>query len=308
MPDLLALSPNFTVDVMLTVPEITVGNVMRATAVSRQAAGRSANVARIMRQLGRDAEIGGFLGGSNGEFVQRQYESEGLRGHYVWCDGETQERVVLSEQDGRTTTINEQGITVSSEHIAQLAAHIKQISDQYNWVSFSGDIPSDSYTTIFDAARPAKLAVDCGGDGSVVLARHNIDLLCITGREAGSLLGWSIESIDDAFRACKELHSWGNALAIISLDELGAIGYDGQNGCHAVVSDVTVERTADAGDGILAGVLDALMAAQPLDEVMRRGVAVGAACCTAKAAGFLPMDTYHALLSQVTLKKSRSAL
>src|SRR5260221_966220 len=130
VPDLLALSPNFTVDVMLTVPEITVGNVMRATAVSRQAAGRGANVARIMRQLGRDAEIGGFLGGSNGEFVQRQYESEGLRGHYVWCDGETQVRALLSEQVGRTTTTNEQGITSSSEHIAQPAAHIKRVSNQ----------------------------------------------------------------------------------------------------------------------------------------------------------------------------------
>src|SRR5258708_22221691 len=188
MSDLLALSPNFTVDVMLTVQEITAGNVMRATAVSRQAAGKSANVARIMRQLGRDAEIGGFLGGSNGEFVQRQYESEGLRGHYVWCDGETQERVVLSEQDGRTTTINEQGITVSSEHIAQLAAHIKRISDQYNWVSFSGDIPSNSYTAIFEVAGPAKLAVDCGGVGGVGLFRPNNYLVGLTPRVGGAVL------------------------------------------------------------------------------------------------------------------------
>lgn len=274
MPDVLTLSADFALDVMLMIPEITVGGVMRATDVYRMGRSRSINLARILRELGHDAEIGGFLAGTNGKFIEQQLEQEGFHGHYVWCEGETPQNLIVTEQDGHETALNEQGLEVEFAHFQKLAAQIKDIGSQFKWVSFSGKVPSSTppefYATLLDAASPAKAAGDTEGEVLAVLARRNLDLLCITAGKASGLLGWPIESIDDAQRACQELQSWGNALVIIHLGRKGVVACNEQECWHASIPNPAF---IDSLAGRLAGTLDALIIGESLDNVLRRGIA-----------------------------------
>ena len=276
MPHLLAVSADFMLDVALSTPEITVGAVMRATTVSGQGVGNAVELARTLRQLGRTVEVAGFLGGSSGKFVHQQLEVEGLQGHFVWCDGETPRRLIFTEANGRTTIINEQGINVDSAQLKQFAAKLSALRSHFGWMSFSGSdesgISPASYAAIIDAVRPTKIAANCHGEVLTVLARRNIDLLCINGQEAGRLLGWSIETVNDAHRACMTLQKWGNSIVFIGIGELGAVGYDGNESWHAVVPVLIAERVAEADKYLFAGVLNALMSGESMSEVLRQGV------------------------------------
>jgi len=119
-------------------------------------------VARIIRFIGRDVDIGGFLAGWNGQFVQQQFESAGLRGHYVWCNGETRKNVIFTESDGAQHASTSREYT-SARTLESVSAHLTEVGNQFDWVSLSGDIPRgtppESYVSLLDAARPAKLAV-----------------------------------------------------------------------------------------------------------------------------------------------------
>src|SRR5258708_23857498 len=89
MGKVLAITPNFTVDILMTIPVLQVGEVHRATTTSKLPGGKGVNVARVIQQFGHAVEIAGFLGGFNGQFPQRRYDSECFHGRYVWSDGDT---------------------------------------------------------------------------------------------------------------------------------------------------------------------------------------------------------------------------
>src|SRR5437870_2065862 len=107
MPNLLALTPNLTVDVMFAVDQLRPGEVHRTDVVPKMAGGKGINVARVARTLGHHSEVGGFLGGYVGQFAKSQYDADHLIGHYVWYNGETRLSVLINEPDGRSTVFND---------------------------------------------------------------------------------------------------------------------------------------------------------------------------------------------------------
>lgn len=303
MGNLLAITPNFTIDHMISVAELIPGEVHRAENGKRIPGGKGVNVARIMRQLGHQADLAGFLGGHNGQFAAKHFTAERFTGHYVWYDGETRTSILIDEPDGRTTVINERGTFIENDAVGQLARLVKANRDNYQWMSFSGSIlpgaPADMYSAVFKAARPAKIALDSHGKPLSVLARANPDLLKINGLEASVLLGKPINSVDAARKACLELAAWGIEMVVISLGALGAVGVYNSKLYTVAAPHVSVVSTVGAGDALLGGMLAALMDGAEFSEALRRGVAVGAACCTVREVGVLPTDNYQHLLTQV---------
>jgi 1-phosphofructokinase len=306
MPNLLAITPNFTVDIVLSIPVLRPGEVHRTTHVEKIPGGKGVNVARVVRQLNHQAEIAGFLGGDVGRYAERYYANDGFTGIYVWYDGETRECVLASEADGRTTVINEAGAPLSDEIVAQLAQRVGEVSNQYDWMSMSGSIPPGAppkaYEPLISAMRPAKLALDSHGASLEVFAHQKADLLRINNNEASDLLGFPVKSLADAQTACIELHAWGNKRVAISLGAPGAVGYDGDDIIHATTPPVQVISPVGAGDSMMAGMLAALMDGKSFADALRYGVASGAACCTVQRPGFLPLDTFQALFNASEIK------
>ena len=279
MPKLLALTPSFTLRVLQSVPLLEAGEVHRATQTTRIPAGPAVGVAQVVRNLGHHVEIGGFIGRVNGRFVQRKLEQQGLVGHYVWCDGEIGSTVIISETQGRTTTISEQQMFVGPEQVAEFAAMIASVRDQFDWISFSGNLPpgasADSYTAICEAARPAKLALDIHGSAFPVFARQNADVLWLDRLDVGAVLGREITSLAEARVACLELQRCGNRVVVMSLDERTILGCEDDQ-CLMGATPEYMPVSGDA-DAIFATLLAALMDGRPLDVALRQGIAASCA-------------------------------
>ena len=58
--------------------QLAVGAVNRATTTVDGAAGKSVNVAKVLRALGEPVMAAGFLGGARGEFVRRILKERGI--------------------------------------------------------------------------------------------------------------------------------------------------------------------------------------------------------------------------------------
>jgi 1-phosphofructokinase family hexose kinase len=302
---LLTITPNFTIDHSLHVDHLVAGTVHRTAISYRQPGGKGVNVARVVRTLGYTVEIAGILGGNAGVFAEQWFKREGFAGHYVWGDGETRSSILIDEADGRTTVINEAGMSVSADVVHSLIDMLPPLRNQFAWVSISGSVPqgtsADHYAALIDALRPAKIAVDSSGDALRVYVDAKPDLLRINEHEAASILGQPVDTVDDAYHACRTLQENGISAVAISLGELGAVGCDHTGAWYATTPAVAVLSTVGAGDAMFGGMLAALLDNQSFDVALRQGVAAGAATCTVRDIGALPVATYQQLLTQVQL-------
>jgi tagatose 6-phosphate kinase len=270
------------------------------------AGGKGINVARVARTLGHHSEIGGFLGGYIGQYARSQYDADNLIGHYVWYEGETRLSILINEPDGRSTVFNDAGMPVDAEHVQQLADKIKTSSTKFDWVSQSGSIPpgapTEAYNAVLQAARPAKVALDSHGKMLQYGARLKLDLLRINGKEAGDLLGYTVNTPDSAGRACRDLYDWGNPLVAISMGEQGAVAYDGGSVMHFIAPTVPVISNVGAGDAMFAGLICGLMEGKPFVEAMRMGIACGTAGCMVQAPGYMNLEDMRAVLPRVEVR------
>jgi fructose-1-phosphate kinase PfkB-like protein len=104
-------------------------------------------------------------------------------------------------------------------------------------------------------------------------------------------------------RALRAVRSGGVAIAAVSLGAEGLLATDGASDWHCELRMDNVVNTVGCGDAMLAGMATALLdTADPL-EMLRWGVACGAANTQVVGAGFIERSEVEALLSRVKIER-----
>ena len=121
--------------------------------------------------------------------------------------------------------------------------------------------------------------------------------------EASELTGMRIETIDDAIDAIPKIHTFGVKQVVISIGKTGAVYSDGNHIWWAAPPHIEPRNPIGAGDAMLAGVVWALQEHASGEDVIRWGVACGAAAASldGTAVGSLP-------LVKVLVKNVRSGI
>jgi 1-phosphofructokinase family hexose kinase len=179
---ILVVTPNPAVDVTYHVAgNIAWDGVNRVQTVTRRAGGKGLNVANVLLQLGSMAELGGFLGGPQGEALRRLVDPR-LGGGWVGIDGET--RCTTAVVDTRSTTLfNEPGPRVSDADWERLTADIASRATQGGVIILAGSCPPgtgpEHVKALIGAARTAGAAVLADTSGPLLLeaASAGADLL-----------------------------------------------------------------------------------------------------------------------------------
>ena len=104
----LCVTPNVSVDRVMTVPGFAAGGVWRAQSVHAVCGGKGVNVARAVRRLGHDALCAGPIAGHAGRYAAEQAAAEGLNACWTVGPGETRTCTIVVH-DGASTVINEPG-------------------------------------------------------------------------------------------------------------------------------------------------------------------------------------------------------
>src|SRR6266508_1491375 len=142
---ILCITPNPALDRTLVVPQIRVGEVLRASQSIVAAGGKGLNVARVASALGGAVTCAGFLGGHSGRTVAELAEREGLSSAWTWIEGETRTCVILTEPAGRdATVINAPGPTVTPGDWRRLHAQVVAAAGAAAIVCLSGSLPPGS--------------------------------------------------------------------------------------------------------------------------------------------------------------------
>ncbi len=281
---IITVTLNPSLDRTLTVPCITFGGVLRATASRLDWGGKGFNISRALQALGAESVAMGLVGGSTGQVLERGLRGMGITTDLVSIDGETRTNVVIADSQGECyVKVNEPGPAVHKDELAVFLDRVRaRIWPGDLWIlsgSLPPGVPSDFYAQLIRLvqARGARALLDTSGEPLGLGCAASPSLIKPNAVEAAEVTGLQIQTDSDALDAAYALLRHGVEYVALSLGIKGLLLASAQQVVRAKPPHVQARNPVGAGDALLAGLAWALDRELSLVEMARWGVAAGTA-------------------------------
>ncbi|MDO4896938.1 MAG: 1-phosphofructokinase family hexose kinase [Moraxella sp.] len=304
----LCITLNPAIDMTISLNNLALGAVNRATHSQMTTAGKGLNVAHVLSELGVNAIASGFLGVDNDELFRALFVShadfkstEGIgkmTDGFVKVAGETRTNVKLVD-NGRTTDINGQGFGVTDVDKNELFAKLDTFIKGVDAVLVAGSLPNGFDGADFDKLltyltdRHDKVAVDVSGEALKIALSHKLWLIKPNNDELSGVFGGDMTDLDNQKNAIAQIPSVTNIL--VSMGDKGVHWFCGDELYRAIPPSVIVKSTVGAGDTMVAGMIFGLLT-QPDEQKSNSDVLSFATALSAHAVTFIGMGVPNPLL------------
>lgn len=298
------LSLNTAIDRTLVVPGLRPGGIYRTESVRVDAGGKGLNVARVLRQLGEQVRVIGFLGGAALPLVRERCSAMGIEQHWVEIEGESRTCLILLDgEGGPPTVINESGPSVRKTEVEELRRALPTIVQPGEIVCLSGSAPPG---TPPDFVREMVSSLQSGGarvlvDTSEVRLGEALDALpwAVTptrGEAAGVLGARPAEHLAEILAARAEQ-------VVLTEGAQGAV-YAGEGVLWRLTPPaITAVNPIASGDALAAGFMARMARGDTGLESARFGVACGTANAAQIAAGIPSIAEIESIARKVTTRR-----
>ena len=289
-------------------PEIERGEVNLVKTTGLHAAGKGINVAKVLKDLGIDVTVGGFLGKDNQDGFQQLFSELGIANRFQVVQGRTRINVKLTEKDGEVTDFNFSGFEVTPADWERFVTDSLSWLGQFDMVCVSGSLPSgvspEAFTDwmtrlrsqcpciIFDSSREALVA---GLKAAPWLVKPNR-------RELEIWAGRKLPEMKDVIEAAHALREQGIAHVVISLGAEGALWVNASGEWIAKPPSVDVVSTVGAGDSMVGGLIYGLLMRESSEHTLRLATAVAALAVSQSNVGITDRPQLAAMMARVDLQ------
>ncbi|SDC68019.1 tagatose 6-phosphate kinase [Paenibacillus sp. UNCCL117] len=298
---------NAAIDKTYYVNHLEKGRVTRADRVLAEPGGKGINVARVIAQLGRPVLATGFAGGSNGEFIRRGLDKQGIRHDFVPVNGESRLCLNMMEADGSSTELLEPGPVISDEEMSAFRAKLLKLAEEANLFVFSGSLPAgvpksfyaELLTDIHQAG--AKALLDTSGEALIRGIEAGPYAIKPNEEELAAIEGRSFETEAAILEAMRGL---GNRTACIQVSRGSEGSLALYEGLAYRVKPPVIEavNTVGCGDAYMAGTAIGLHEGLPYADILRLATAAAAANALNDRAGHVDAGVVEALREQVQIE------
>jgi 1-phosphofructokinase family hexose kinase len=275
---------NPSLDRSLTVPRITFGGVLRATASRQDWGGKGFNVSRALQALGAESVAMGLVGGPTGQVLERGLGEMGIATDLVPIAGETRTNLVVAEAEGeRYVKVNEPGPALHEDELAVFLERVRaRICRGDLWI-LSGSLPPGVDSGLY--AELVRLVQDRGARALLDASGEPLSLGCAAGPclvkpnavEAAEMTGLQIQTDSDALAAACAFLRHGVEYVALSMGAEGLLLASAERVVRARPPRVQARNPVGAGDALLAGLAWALEGELALEEMACWGAAAGTA-------------------------------
>lgn len=281
---ILTITLNPSVDRAIYLESLNLHDTNRVVRTATDAGGKGINLSRVADELGGNTMATGLLGGGPGALVKSVLDRERVPYDFVEIVGETRINFSIEDQSQEPpTTFNERGPEISLEEWEALLAKCRAYAPTTGWACLGGSIPpglgTDSYRTIGRIFKGAgcSLMIDADGEPMKLGLEARPDLVKPNSKEAGRLLGKSVETDDEAVSAAREIHSMGVPTVLLSRGADGAILANSDGVWFGNSPQVEAHSTIGSGDSLLGAFLWAIRSGFTPETALQWGMAAGAA-------------------------------
>lgn len=302
----ITLNPAY--DLIGLLPEIHKGEVNLVKTAGLYAAGKGINVAKVVKNLGIDVTVGGFLGKDNQDGFQNMFSETGITNHLQIIKGRTRINVKLTEKNNKATDLNFSSFKVTKTDWQRF------VSDSLNWarkfdiICVSGSIPEgvtlEAFTkwmtnlrnkcmyVIFDSSYEA---FNAGLKSSPWLIKPNH-------RELEIWAGKPLLTHKDIAEVANQFHTQGITHVVISLGSEGALWINSSCSLFAKALQCNVVSTVGSGDSMVGGLIYGLMMHYSIEKTFRLAMAVSALAVSQPNVGITDKDELALMMSRVDLQ------
>jgi fructose-1-phosphate kinase PfkB-like protein len=162
------------------------------------------------------------------------------------------------------------------------------------------------YARMIEAARQqgVRCILDSSGEALALALQARPYMVKVNVLELSSYLQRPLETRAAQMEGLLALHAAGVQIAALSRGAQGMLGADGAEIWEGQLGVNRIVNVVGCGDSLLAGVAQALTEGASLEDVVRRGVAFGAANTQVRGAGFIDMETVAGMLPKVTMTRT----
>jgi len=296
---------NTSIDKTMEMAELTSGAVNRASSVRAYAGGKGLHVARAIGILGEPATLVGIIDAAHRAFFEDALAPLGVGFQGIEVESV---RTCLSIREAggtRITEILEPGPEVDEARRRAVCDAFLASARGSDVAVLSGSVPrgfgDDVYARLATSLGSAN--VRCLVDASGARLRAAVEarpfLIKPNREELEALLGDRVDGVAAAAAAALALCGRGITMVVVSLGAEGAILATAGRVCHAIAPPQPAEHTVGSGDCLLGGIAVGLVRGLALDEVLRLGVACGAANAMSVEHGYVKREHVDAVLPRV---------
>ncbi|GAA5170515.1 1-phosphofructokinase family hexose kinase [Pseudonocardia eucalypti] len=318
---MLIATPNLCLDRTERLAELVPGAVARAREVTVTAGGKGVNVARVARAYRRPAILVGLTAEHDRERLLALLAEEGADVVGVPAPGHARMAVIMLEDSGRTTVLNEPGSTLDGPSWARYRDAVsRRLADAGGLLVCSGSLPPGApvggYAELVELARVAGVAtvVDSAPGPLRASLAGRPDLVTPNLEEAEAALGDGngevLVGVEDevaarAAEAARRLCELGAGRAAVTAGVAGVAFHAEGVTDWVPAPKVDVVSAVGAGDSFVAGLALALADSGTVERsawlaAVLRGVATASASCEVLLAGGVDPERVAELLTGLT--------
>jgi 1-phosphofructokinase family hexose kinase len=289
-------------DRFIEVDELRPGAVLRARAAAARPGGKGAHVACTVAALGEPVRLVGIVDAEAEGAFRRFLEPRGVAFAGVRVAGPIRQCLAIRDRHGETTEILEPGPVLDEPVAEELRSRFESVAQESATLVLSGrlprGVPAGLYGDLVRGSRGRAL-VDTSGEAlpAALLARPFA--IKPNREEAGALLGREIRDREDARGAVRELTRRGAACVILTLAREGAVAFWDDRLYDLRAPEVAERNSVGCGDCFVGGIAVGMERGLPREDVLRLGMACGAAGAMANEAGLLQREDVETLLGRV---------
>ncbi len=307
---ILCLNANAAIDKTLTVHGFSIDAIHRPEAVLKLPGGKGLNVARVVRRLGGEAIVLGWVGGHAGDFIQESARQEGLRVDFVSVTGES--RTCTSIHDpmhGTMTEIYESGIPVPEKAIRSLLARFEAHLPHASVVTLSGSllpgVPDEFYARLARQSAQKNVPVFLDASGAILrrlAGEPGIRLVKPNRREFVDWTGLRDSDFGSIQNVIRTLVRENGLDVVVSLGNEGVLAARGEDIRHVFTPIINALSAVGSGDALMAGLAMGVDQGWSWMEGIRVGVSAAAANTLTIGAGCFSLMDYECILDDVRIE------
>lgn len=308
MAKVATITLNTAYDLVGRLKRIELGEVNTVETLGLFPAGKGINVAKVLKDLGVDVTVGGFLGEDNqGDFVTL-FDKLGLQDKFQRVLGRTRINVKITETEADVTDLNFLGYEISESAWQQFVADSLAYCKSFDIVAVCGSLPRgvtpDLFADWLKQLHQAGIKVVLDSSNAALTAGLSARpwLVKPNHRELEAWAGYTLNSLEEIVSAAKKLKAQGIANVIISMGAQGSVWLSDEAVIQAQPPKCeNVVSTVGAGDSMVAGLIYGLINDLPQKDTLAFASAVSAFAVSQSNVGISDRTLLEPILNNVNI-------
>lgn len=296
---------NPAIDYKVEVDGFIEGDLNRTTFSKFVAGGKGINVSIVLKNLGVENKVTGFIGGFTGEFVKDSLKKTyGLETCFITVNELTRLNTKINN-NGVETEVNALGPVVTEEELNRLLDFV-QTMDQTDILIIGGSPArgkAGSYLELVKLLRKkhVEFVIDTNKKSLIETLPYQPLLVKPNIKELNELFECDIQSLEEIVRYSKKLIDMGAKNVIVSLGGEGSVFVNQETVYKAKPIIGDVKNTVGAGDSMVAGFVKSYVNGGTSLEHYKTAIAAGTA--TAFSYDLAQEDEVNELLGSIEVEE-----